>query len=160
MAVSGVFKNFWYVLVSLPVLLVIGYKQVKKDPKGREKIDQFVLNFPVIGDLTRKIITSRFSRTFSTLLESGVPLLQGLEITEKVVNNAVFAKSIRAASISVNKGTGLAAPLQESGIFPVMVSQMVAIGEETGAISHMFEEIADYYDKEVGHSIEDDDFDD
>lgn len=154
LAIASGIQRFWYILAALPIIFVIGYKRLKSNPKGAELIDRTFLKVPGAGGLIRKIIASRFSRTFATLLDSGVPLLQGLDITEKVVNNAVFAHSIRAASISVNQGTGLAIPLGESDIFPKMVSQMVAIGEETGTISHMFDEIADYYDKEVGHGIE------
>ena len=117
-------------------------------------LDKFWLKVPLIGDLLLKVAVSRFTRTFSTLLDSGVPLLQGLDIVEKVVGNAVLAKAIRDAAISVNRGSGLATPLENSGIFPPMVSQMVAIGEETGNITAMLEQVSEYYDKEVGYAVE------
>lgn len=153
LAVSGFIRNYWYVLVLILGILIAGYKMAEKNPKGREIIDEFWIKFPVIGDLIRKLVTARFSRTLATLLESGVPLLQSLEIVERAVSNSVIAKGINAAAIGVNRGTGLAQPLQESGVFPIMVSQMVTIGEDTGELGHMLDEIASYYDKEVGYAL-------
>lgn len=147
-------KRFWFLLPLIPALVFFVYRAMRANPKGSEMLDKFWLKVPLIGDLLLKVAVSRFTRTFSTLLDSGVPLLQGLDIVEKVVGNAVLAKAIRDAAISVNRGSGLATPLENSGIFPPMVSQMVAIGEETGNITAMLEQVSEYYDKEVGYAVE------
>jgi len=152
--VSDILRNYWYLLMVFVIGLGLVYKVMGNNPKGREKLDQFWINFPQVGDLIEKVVISRFARTLATLLDSGVPLLQSLEIVQRAVSNAVIARGIRHAATSVNQGTGLARPLLESGVFPVMVPQMVAIGEDTGDINHMLEEVADYYDKEVSYALE------
>lgn len=152
--VSDLMRRFWYLMVIFPVLLVFGYQAMKRNPKGREVLDQFWLKVPLFGDLLRKLAVSRFTRTLSTLLDSGVPLLQSLDIVQRAVNNSVIAKGIQAATVSVTRGSSLAQPLESSGMFPAMVSQMIAVGEDTGDLSHMLEEVADYYDKEVEYAVE------
>lgn len=152
--VSAVGRRFWVLFLLMPPAGVAVYRMLRQNPTGRERLDRFWMGVPLIGDLLRKLATARFARTFATLLESGVNLLQGLELVERAVGNAVVAKGLRAAGLSVNKGAGLARPLQESGVFPVMVAQMVAVGEDTGDLSKMLETIAEYYDKEVEYALE------
>jgi type IV pilus assembly protein PilC len=154
LATSNFIRQFWYIIVLFIVALVFGYNYTAQNPKGQEVLDKFWLGVPVIGDLIRKLVTARFSRTLATLIDSGVPLLQSLEIVGRAVSNAVIAKGIQSAAIGVNRGTGLAQPLQDSGIFPTMVSQMITIGEETGELGHMLDEVASYYDKEVEYALE------
>lgn len=131
-----------------------GFKTYKNTPVGKATLDRLWLTMPVVGPLVRNVLTARFARAFASLLDSGVPLLRSMEIVERVVNNDAMAKGVHEAAMSVNRGTGLARPLLDTGIFPLMVSQMVAIGEDTGDLGKMLTEVADYYDKEVEYALE------
>ncbi len=122
-------------------------------PKGAFLIDQYKLKLPVAGDLIRKVSVARFSRTLGTLLKSGVPLLGALEIVRDSIGNLVISAVMEDLRLSVSEGEGLAKPLERAGVFPSMVTQMVAIGEETGAIDAMLEKIADFYDEEVEAAV-------
>ena len=130
-----------------------GYRVVNSTPKGALAIDRYKLKLPVLGDLIRKVSVARFSRTLGTLLKSGVPLLPALEIVRDSIGNLVVAAAMEDLRISVSEGEGLAKPLERAGVFPPMVVQMVAIGEETGAIDAMLEKIADFYDEEVEAAV-------
>jgi type IV pilus assembly protein PilC len=129
------------------------YKFINSTPKGAFMIDNYKMKLPVLGDLIRKVSVARFSRTLGTLLKSGVPLLQALEIVRDSIGNLVVASAMEDVRISVSEGEGLAKPLERAGVFPPMVVQMVAIGEETGAIDAMLEKIADFYDEEVEAAV-------
>lgn len=130
-----------------------GYKMFQSTPKGAFLIDQYKLKLPVAGDLIRKVSVARFSRTLGTLLKSGVPLLGALEIVRDSIGNLVISAVMEDLRLSVSEGEGLAKPLERAGVFPSMVTQMVAIGEETGAIDAMLEKIADFYDEEVEAAV-------
>lgn len=151
---STIMREFWYLLPVVPVGGFFGYRAIRNNPVGSAALDRFWLGVPVFGELIRKLAVSRFTRTLATLMESGVPILQCLEIVQRAVNNAVVAQGVKAATLGVSRGTGLSQPLENSGIFPPMVSQMVAVGEETGDLARMLTEVADYYDKEVGYAVE------
>jgi type IV pilus assembly protein PilC len=129
------------------------FKMVQSTPKGAFMIDQYKLKLPVLGDLIRKVSVARFSRTLGTLLKSGVPLLGALEIVRDSIGNLVVSAVMEDLRLSVSEGEGLAKPLERAGVFPAMVTQMVAIGEETGAIDAMLEKIADFYDEEVEAAV-------
>ncbi|MDH7571118.1 MAG: type II secretion system F family protein, partial [Armatimonadota bacterium] len=135
------------------VLGIIGYKYLLKTEKGRRMVDQAKLNLPVVGDLIRKISISRFSRTFGTLTQSGVPIMQALEIVADTAGNYVVREAVLAARQNIREGQRLAGPLEASGVFPPMVTQMIDIGEESGKVSEMLEKIADFYDSEVDATI-------
>ena len=142
------------------VLILVGlgiaswlFKMFQATPKGAFMIDQYKLKLPVFGDLIRKVSVARFSRTLGTLLKSGVPLLGALEIVRDSIGNLVVAAVMEDLRLSVSEGEGLAKPLERAGVFPAMVTQMVAIGEETGAIDAMLEKIADFYDEEVEAAV-------
>lgn len=134
-------------------VLFQGYKFIQGTPKGAFLIDQYKLKLPVAGDLIRKVSVARFSRTLGTLLKSGVPLLGALEIVRDSIGNLVISAVMEDLRLSVSEGEGLAKPLERAGVFPAMVTQMVAIGEETGAIDAMLEKIADFYDEEVEAAV-------
>lgn len=153
-SISDAMRKFWYLIPLTPVGIWYAYKKTRENPAGRQALDKFWLGVPVLGLLIRNLLTARFARTFASLMDSGVPLLQSMEIVENAVNNAVMQAGIHEAAVSVNRGTGLAQPLLASGIFPLMVSQMVAIGEDTGDLGRMLTEVADYYDKEVEYALE------
>lgn len=142
--------------IFIPIIvgaLVYAYRVINSTPKGALTIDQYKLKLPVLGDLIRKVSVARFSRTLGTLLKSGVPLLAALEIVRDSIGNLVVASAMEDLRISVSEGEGLAKPLERAGVFPPMVVQMVAIGEETGAIDAMLEKIADFYDEEVEAAV-------
>jgi type IV pilus assembly protein PilC len=109
---------------------------------------------PVLGDVIRKGAVSRFTRTLGTLISSGVPILDGLEITARTAGNAVVKDAVMDARTAIREGQTIAMPLRESGVFPPMVTQMIAVGEETGALDDMLGKIADFYDEEVDTAVD------
>lgn len=125
-----------------------------KTPKGRRKLDAFKLKLPVFGILIHKMSLSRFSRTLGTLVSSGVPILQALEITCNTVGNALVAEAVESVRAGVKEGDSIARPLGQSPLFPPMVTQMLAIGEETGALDTMLNKVSDFYDSEVATTVE------
>jgi type IV pilus assembly protein PilC len=116
-------------------------------------VDGIVLKLPVLGLIMRKIAVARFSRTLSTLISSGVPILDALEITARTAGNAVVEDAIMAVRKGVESGLTLAQPLKETGVFPPMVVQMIGVGEQTGAIDSMLSKIADFYEEEVDQAV-------
>lgn len=133
--------------------LAYGFGWYRNTPKGRFQTDKLFLKAPVFGDLMQKVAVARFSRTLGTLLRSGVPLMGALEIVRDSIGNTVIAAAMEDIRISVSEGEGLCKPLDKAKVFPAMVTQMVAIGEETGAIDAMLEKIADFYDEEVETAV-------
>src|SRR4029078_11582749 len=120
---------------------------------GRYRIDKLLLKLPVLGGVLRKIAVARFCRTLGTLVSSGVPILEGLEITAKTAGNAVVAEAIMATRTSVEQGKTISEPLKNTDVFPSMVVQMVAVGEQTGALETMLNKIADFYEDEVDGAV-------
>ncbi|MCS7257775.1 MAG: type II secretion system F family protein, partial [candidate division WOR-3 bacterium] len=120
-----------------------------RTPAGRLWWDRFKLKIPIYGDLTYKIILSRFARMFETLDRTGLPILRSLSLVSKTVNNSYFQKKIEGIIEGVRRGRGLSAPMREAEVFPPMVVQMVATGEESGSLDDMLRQISDFYDKEV-----------
>ncbi len=143
--------SFWVILalVGIWVFLVRWHKT----ERGRRFIDGFLLRIPVIGMLLRKIAVSRFCRTLSTLTSSGVPILDGLEITAKTAGNAIIEDAILAVRKSVEEGKTISEPLAETKVFPPMVVQMINVGEQTGALDQMLSKIADFYEDEVDIAV-------
>jgi general secretion pathway protein F len=152
---SALFKQYWWVgmLVVAGVSFVIE-RIYRKNGAGRLQIDRFLLRVPVLGDLLRKASVARFTRTLSTLLRSGVTVIQGLEITEKVVGNRVVADATAHIRERVVEGTDIATPLKASGAFPAVVGYMVAVGEQTGELEQMLDRIAIAYDEEIDAATE------
>ena len=125
-----------------------------KTEKGAYFADWLILNMPVFGPLFSKVVISRFSRTFSTLIQSGVPILGALEIVGETCGNRIFSNAVREASESVRQGESLGEPLEKSGVFPTMVTKMISIGEKTGALEGLLEKIAEFYDQQVKTTVE------
>jgi type IV pilus assembly protein PilC len=125
-----------------------------KTDKGRDVWDALKLRSPVFGGLVHKTALSRFTRTLSVLLRSGVPILQSLEIVKDTVGNAVVSKAIVDVQSSVKEGESIAKPLERHAVFPPMVVQMIAVGEETGALDTMLSKVADFYDQEIEATVE------
>jgi type IV pilus assembly protein PilC len=133
--------------------VVVGFKFYYKTPGGRYQLDGFMLKMPIIGQVLRKIGIARFSRTLSTLLASGVPILQSLEITAKTAGNTRIEEAVMKIRAGVERGESFVDPLKATDIFPNMVAQMVGIGEQTGALDSMLSKIADFYEQEVDSAI-------
>ena len=120
---------------------------------GRRVVDGSLLKAPVLGDILRKIAVARFCRTLATLVSSGVPILDGLEITAKTAGNAIVEDAIMATRKSIERGETISAPLKETKVFPSMVTQMIGVGEATGALDTMLAKIADFYEEEVDTAV-------
>jgi type IV pilus assembly protein PilC len=153
MGASNGLRRFFLLVVLAVVLLVLGFKRWKKTQRGRYALDRFKLKVKVFGPLFHKSALSRFSRTLATLIRSGVPILQALEIVGDTVNNTVVSRAIADVQDSVREGESLAAPLSKHAVFPAMVVQMMAVGEETGALEVMLSKVADFYDQEVEAAV-------
>src|SRR6266508_4631133 len=151
--VSDGIRRFFPLVVLALIGLVIAYRRWRATPAGRYRLDQFKLKVKVFGPLFHKSALSRFSRTLATLIRSGVPILQALEIVADTVNNGVISRAIRDVQDSVREGESLATPLAKHPTFPAMVVQMMAVGEETGALDTMLSKVADFYDKEVEAAV-------
>src|SRR5579864_525710 len=146
---SNLVKDWWWVFLLVLIILVVGIIQVRKDPRGRFALDKFMLSLWVIGPVLRKIAVARFTRTLGTLFTSGVPILEGLSITARTSGNAVLEDALLKVRKSVEEGRTIVDPLRESGVFPNMVTQMIGVGEATGAMDAMLQKIADFYEDEV-----------
>jgi type IV pilus assembly protein PilC len=148
----------WFVRL-LPVLVIGGFAFVMAFRKyyathgGRRVIDRMLLKAPILGVLLQKIAVARFCRTLSTLIASGVPILDGLEITARTAGNSILEDAIMAVRKAVESGMTIAQPLKESGVFPPMVVQMIGVGEQTGALDAMLSKIADFYEEEVDQAV-------
>src|SRR5438105_2549368 len=140
-------------MLVLVIGAVIALRFYYKTPGGRKRIDTLLLKVPIIGPIFLKIAVARFSRTLSTLLSSGVPILQSLDITARTAGNMVIEEAIVSIRTAVEQGKSFVEPLREADIFPHMVSQMVGIGEQTGALDAMLGKIADFYEQEVDAAI-------
>jgi type IV pilus assembly protein PilC len=134
---------------------VVGLKVWHGTAQGRLAIDTVILKLPILGILMRKIAVARFTRTLGTLISSGVPILEGLDITAKTSGNAVIEKALTQVRKSLEEGKSLTEPLRESEVFPGMVTQMIAVGEQTGAMDAMLQKIADFYEEEVDAAVKD-----
>jgi type IV pilus assembly protein PilC len=155
MALSDFVSHFWWVFIATSVALVFGLKQIYKHPKGRYAIDTIILKLPILGNLMRKIAVARFTRTLGTLITSGVPILEGLSITARTSGNAVLERALMKVRKSIEEGRTIVDPLKECGVFPNMVSQMIGVGEATGAMDAMLQKIADFYEDEVDAGTKD-----
>jgi type IV pilus assembly protein PilC len=145
--------NFLPFIIVGIVAIGYGFKQYYATPNGKRIVDGFVLRMPILGLIMRKIAVARFCRTLATLLGSGVPILDGLEITAKTAGNAVVEDAIMATRKSIERGETIAAPLRETAVFPAMVTQMIGVGETTGALDTMLAKIADFYEEEVDTAV-------
>jgi len=120
---------------------------------GKRVVDRTMLQLPILGDILRKIAVARFCRTLSTLISSGVPILDGLDITAKTSGNAIIEDAIMVTRKSIERGETISAPLKETNVFPAMVTQMIGVGEATGALDTMLAKIADFYEEEVDTAV-------
>jgi type IV pilus assembly protein PilC len=154
MGMSAFLRSRWYLLAGAAGIAAYAIRRYRATEKGRLKIDTLLLRTPAIGEILRKSAVARFTRTLGTLISSGVPILDGLGITARTAGNMVVHNAVMQTRVSIREGQTIAEPLRASGVFPPMVVQMIAIGEETGALDEMLEKIADFYEQEVDSAVE------
>ena len=150
---NAVKSNFLYMIAFVAIVIFI-FKKVYQTEKGEKKIDALVLNLPVFGDLVRKVSVAKFSRTLGTMLRSGVPILESLNVVARTSGNKVIETAVFRTADAISEGRPIAEPLEETGVFPSMVVQMINVGEAVGALDAMLEKIADFYDEEVDQAVE------
>ena len=155
MGMSAFVQSFWWVVFVGVFAVFFGIGQIRKHPRGRYYFDKVLLHIPVIGSLLRKIAVGRFTRTLGTLITSGVPILEGLTITAKTSGNAVLEEALMKVRKAIEEGRTIVDPLRECGVFPNMVTQMIGVGEATGAMDSMLQKIADFYEEEVDSATKD-----
>jgi type IV pilus assembly protein PilC len=153
--ISNFIGSFWFMVPIAVIGGVFGVKAVRSDPRGRYMTDNFLLHLPVLGMLLRKIAVARFTRTLGTLITSGVPILEGLNITARTSGNRVVEEALYKVRKSIEEGRTIVDPLRESGVFPNMVTQMIGVGEATGAMDAMLQKIADFYEDDVDAATKD-----
>ena len=154
MGISNMMRAFWFIIFPGIFLAIYGVRRLKRSRRGTEVWDRVKLHLPMkLGDIIQKIAVSRFSRTLATLVSSGVPILQSIEITGKTSGNTVIEYAMNDVKEQIKGGESIARPLEKISVFPPMVTQMIAIGEETGALDTMLHKIADFYEDEVDTAV-------
>jgi len=151
---SGFLTKPWWVIVLLIAGAAFAFKRYYATEDGRRTVDALTLKIPVLGDVMLKGSVARFTRTLGTLIASGVPILSGLEITARTAGNKIISEAIMVARTSIREGETVSAPLKQSGVFPPMVVQMIAVGEQTGALDEMLTKIAVFYEAEVDTAVD------
>jgi type IV pilus assembly protein PilC len=154
LSVSDAVKGYWYIVGAVGALAIFLFRRYKKTEAGRAQIDAIMLKLPVFGSLFHKTALSRFSSTLGMLLKSGVPILQALDIVSDTVNNKVISRAVVATQNSVRQGESIAKPLSKFPVFPGMVVQMLAVGEETGQVDTMLGKVAEFYNAEVEAQVD------
>ena len=154
MGLSDFIRHYWWAMALGAAAVTVAFKRYRATVSGRRNTDRLATKIPILGAVVLKSSIARFTRTLGTLIGSGVPILQGLEITARTAGNKVIQEAIEATAKSISQGETIAQPLRESGVFPPMVVQMIGIGEQTGALDEMLAKIADFYDDEVDAAVE------
>ena len=150
---SNLIQNYIVIIIALFFLSIFVFKKIYATDKGRRAFDRWALRLPVFGMLIRKVAVAKFARTMSTMISSGVPILDGLDIVAKTAGNRTVEDAIKKVRTSISEGKTIAEPLKESGVFPPMVCQMIEVGEQAGALDTMLGKIADFYDDEVDDAV-------
>ncbi|KAA9023137.1 type II secretion system F family protein [Niallia endozanthoxylica] len=151
---SNFMQKFWWLMVSLMIAFVAFIMVINKNKKTKYYLDYFVLRIPIFGNMLQKAVLARMTRTLSSLFTSSVPILQAMSIVENVVENEVISRVVRQSRDSLERGQSLAEPMKKHWAFPPLVSQMIAIGEETGSLDSMLGKVADFYEQEVENSTD------
>jgi type IV pilus assembly protein PilC len=155
LAISSFIISYWYILFPVGIGIIVAIVMyIKKSPKGRRKFDSLVLKIPAISTIIRKISVARFARTFSALMGAGVAVLEALDVTSRAIGNVIYEETLKQAAIEVKNGRSLSSTLENNELFPSIVSQMLAVGEETGQTDNVLLKVADFYEEEVDLSIE------
>src|SRR3990172_9364196 len=150
---SDILQGYWWAMIGGAFALFYGTKRWYATQGGQLALDKLMLNMPILGDLLRKSAVSRFTRTLGTLISSGVSILDGLDITAKTAGNRVIHDAVMGSRASIAGGETISSPLEKSGVFPPMVTSMIAVGEATGGLDEMLTKIADFYDDEVDAAV-------
>jgi len=153
LGISGFLSEYWWLIVGILIAAVIGVRVSTRTPTGRLRFDRLVLRIPYFGKVLKKVALARFSRTLSTLLLGGIPLLHALDIVKHVVSNMVLSNAIEDGRNSIREGHSVADPLKKSGLFPPLLVHMIAVGEKSGELESMLARAADAYDSEVEASV-------
>jgi type IV pilus assembly protein PilC len=148
-AVSGFIESYFMIIGAVFILIGLGCRSYYRTENGKRAVDSALLGIPVIGSIFRKIAVARFTRTLATLLSSGVPILEGLDITARTAGNAILEDAVKRIRRRIEEGKTISDPMRESNFFPPMVTQMVAVGESTGELDAMLIKVADYYEEDV-----------
>ena len=151
---SNFTKNYFLYIIAILVIIFVAFKRFYKTDKGRLIVDSLVLKAPIFGDLLKKVAVAKFSRTLSTMMSSGVPIMEGLAIVSRTSGNVVVENALLKTRQSIAEGRTIAEPLAETGIFPPMVIQMISVGEATGALDSMLSKIATFYDDEIDVAVD------
>lgn len=151
--ISNFLINYWWLMIFIVVVSIFGFKQYRKTPVGRKQTDKLGLKIPVFGPLRTKIILTEFTRTLALLIAAGVSILESLEIVKSSMNNVIYMEATAQAAKGVEKGMPLAAMLAKQQVFPVLMSQMIAVGEETGQMDQVLMKISHYFESDVEHLI-------
>ncbi len=154
LGISDFTRKYFLLVIVFVFLLAAAFKWYYKRETGRRNVDRIMLRLPVVGSLLQRIAVARFSRTLGTMVSSGVPILESMDIVAKTAGNKIIEEAIFKARTSISEGKTIAEPLADSKVFPPMVTQMVAVGEATGALDAMLTKIADFYDDEVDAAVE------
>jgi type IV pilus assembly protein PilC len=152
--ISNFAKNNFLYGIAFAFFAVFIFKKYYATERGEKKIDALILQFPVFGDLIRKVAVAKFARTLGTMLKSGVPILESLQVVARTAGNKVIEIAVFRTSEAISEGRPIAEPLEETGVFPSMVVQMINVGEAVGALDAMLEKIADFYDEEVDQAVD------
>ncbi|HZN91157.1 MAG TPA: type II secretion system F family protein, partial [Myxococcales bacterium] len=150
---SAFLQSYFFVLVGIGVGIVAAVVMTYRNPAGRRVIDRTLLKLPLFGPVIRKVAVARFTRTLGTMISSGVPILDALDVTAKTAGNRIIEEGIYYVRTKISEGKNIAGPLLETKVFPPMVVQMIGVGEATGAMDAMLNKIADFYDDEVDTAI-------
>jgi type IV pilus assembly protein PilC len=153
LAAGGAGRRYWYLWIVLSVAAALAVRQQRQTSRGRQQWDRLLLRLPALGELYRQILISRLSRTLGTLLRGGVPLLQALEVVKGVLGNVVLEQGLAQAQEGIRRGESLAGALGRTGLFPPMLTEMVAVGEESGALDLLLERLSLFYDREVDAAV-------
>lgn len=153
MAISNILIRYFWAVGIVIAVVIIGLRQYYKTVTGRLQIDALLLKIPILGDMLRKVAVARFCRTLGTLISSGVPILEGMDITARTSGNMVIQNAILKAKDAVEQGRNISSPLAETKVFPPMVIQMVGVGEATGALDAMLSKVAEFYEDEVDNAV-------
>jgi type IV pilus assembly protein PilC len=151
--ISSIITTFWWIVLGAIIGGVVAFRRWKRTPDGRHTWDGLKLRTPILGKVVQKVAISRFARTLSVLSRTGVPVLQALDIVASTAGNSLVTDAIGDVQSSVRRGESLAAPLHRHEVFPPMVTHMMAVGEETGALDTMLSKVADFYDQEVDDTM-------
>jgi general secretion pathway protein F len=151
--ITDFLRDYWWVILAVAVGIILALRQYAATEKGLQNYSRMILKIPITGRLLRILVTTRFTRTLAILLNSGIPLLQSMDIAKAVVNNAVISNAIESAKEGIREGESIAEPLRRSRVLPSMVTHMIAVGEKTGELEQMLFRISEAYDNEVETTI-------